>query len=541
MTPEVAWLIVLGVMLLSCLLSGLPVILVLAGVPLFVASLAAVFGHFDPIFLQAFPQRVEGIMTNSLLLSIPLFVLMGVILEQSKQAEIMLRSIAAVFGGTKSALVLSVLFVSVLIAASTGIIGATILMLGMIGLPILLKSGVSARMSSGLICAAGTLGQIIPPSIVLILLGDQISNAYLEAQQAAGNFAPRQVTIGDLFAGAIIPGLLLVALYAAYCLTVFAFQGRRATVEEKEQQLAAELLAQSDWNEDGSTPSLWQLFVAIFPTILLMFGVLGSILFGVATPTESAAIGVAGTILIATANLNASNRGARMVVGGIAIALILLVALRFGGFVRTVDLAGNSSHLSIGLPAIILAGIVGFGLLYCCKMLWSAGELLGSLQKTVVISAMIFGIVVAASMLSLVFRGFGGDDIIVGLLDTLPGGAWGLLICTMLLVFVLGFVLEFIEIIFIVIPVVGPVLFQFDFDPVWFAILIALNVQTSFLTPPFGFALFYYRSVAPSSISTKEIYISVAPFIALQLVAIGFVMAFPALATWLPSLLGNAF
>lgn len=537
MTPEVFWLIVLGVMLLSCLLSGLPVILVLAGVPLLIASLATVFGHFDPIFLQAFPQRVEGIMTNSLLLSIPLFVLMGVILEQSKQAEIMLRSIAAVFGGTKSALVLSVLFVSVLIAASTGIIGATILMLGMIGLPILLKSGVSARMSSGLICAAGTLGQIIPPSIVLILLGDQISNAYLEAQQAAGNFAPRQVTIGDLFAGAIVPGLLLVALYAAYCLTVFAFQGRSATVEEKEQQLAAELLAQSDWNDEGSTPSLWQLCGAIFPTILLMFGVLGSILFGVATPTESAAIGVAGTILIATANLNASNRGARVVVGGVAIALTLLVTLRFGGFVRTVDLAGNSSHLNIGLPAIILAGIVGFGLLYCCKMLWSAGELLGSLQKTVVISAMIFGIIVAASMLSLVFRGFGGDDIIVGLLDTLPGGAWGLLICTMLLVFVLGFVLEFIEIIFIVIPVVGPVLFQFDFDPVWFAILIALNVQTSFLTPPFGFALFYYRSVAPSSISTKEIYISVAPFVALQLVAIGFVMAFPALATWLPSLI----
>jgi len=450
MSVEVFWVLILGVALLGSILSGVPVMLALAGAPVITAFVASAFGHFDLSYLAAFPQRVFGIMNNPLFVAIPLFVLMGILLEQSRQAEKLLTNLTRLMGQTRGKLALAVLLVSTLVAASTGIIGATIVMLGMISLPTMLKAGISPRFSSGLICASGTLGQIIPPSIVLILLGDQISNAYLEAQQTVGNFAPEPVSVGDLFAGALLPGLLLVFLYAAYSL----WHLREANTKVLEL------------NMQQTDVSSAKLLMDIVPPVLLIVAVLGSILIGVATPTEAASIGVAGTILIAARNLPNSN-----------------------------------------------------------------------LPLTFIVSAMIFGIITAASMLSLVFRGFGGDEMVAQVLTHLPGGHWTLLIITMLTIFVLGFVLEFVEIVFIVIPIVGPILLQSDINPVWFGILVALNIQTSFLTPPFGFALFYYRSVAPDSISTIEIYRSVGPFIAIQLITLGIVIAFPPLATWLPSVL----
>ncbi|MEP3278870.1 MAG: TRAP transporter large permease subunit [Stappiaceae bacterium] len=528
MTVEAVWLCVLAISLFGAILSGVPVMLAIAGAPMIVAFVASMFGHFDLSYLAAFPQRVFGVMNNPLLVAVPLFVLMGILLERSQQAEKLLINITRLMGQTRSVLVLSVLFISTLIAASTGIIGATIIMLGMISLPTMLKAGISARLGSGLICASGTLGQIIPPSIVLILLGDQISNAYLEAQQSVGNFAPEPVSVGDLFAGALLPGFVLVCLYGVYCLIALTWDARdpeRASIEGKIGET------------DGGMPTIGSLLMEIAPPVLLIVSVLGSILFGIATPTEAASIGVAGTILIAAGNLGEARPSARLIsVATVVLAAIALTMQRYGLTKIDFSQGHHTFTLSNVIGCIIGAGMA-LGILLSLFALFRARMLVPSLHKTVQISAMIFGIIIAASMLSLVFRGFDGDELVATLLTGLPGGHWTLLLLTMLGIFLLGFVLEFIEIVFIVVPIVGPILLQADIHPVWFAILIALNIQTSFLTPPFGFALFYYRSVAPSDIATLEIYKSVIPFVILQLITICIVVVFPALATWLPDLL----
>ncbi len=530
MDASIIWLFILFLCLVIGILSGTAVVIVLAGAPLLVAFVASLFGHFDISYLAAFPQRVYGIMNNSLLIAIPLFVLMGILLEQSRQAEKMLLNISTLLGQTKSTLVIAVLFVSTLIAASTGIIGATIVMLGMISLPALLKSGVSKRMSSGLLCASGTLGQIIPPSIVLILLGDQISNAYIEAQQTAGNFAPDPVSVGHLFAGALLPGLLLVGLYALYTLVALLFQKRSEQTSVKPEPV--ETLPSQD-------VSIFTLLSNILPPLLLIIAVLGSILFGVATPTESAAIGVAGTILIAAFSLEKAPKYLPHLCVATVGALVVLFAMQSAGLTRVDFTTGDLIFDAGSITGTILVGAVTASLIYCCYWLHRKDVLRISLSKTIEVTAMVFGIIIAASMLSLVFRGFEGDEYVQSFFSELPGGAWGMLLVTMLVIFLLGFVLEFVEIIFIVIPIVGPVILQADFNPVWFAILIALNIQTSFMTPPFGFALFYYRSVAPAHITTTDIYISVIPYVALQLVAIAIVLKIPELATWLPELLFN--
>jgi len=522
---EIVWIAILVVGLFAGILSGVPVILAIAGVPLLVAVAAAAFGGFDLGFLGAYPQRVIGVMNNPLLLAIPLFVLMGNLLEQSRQAERMLLNIATILGQSRSALALAVIFVSTLIAASTGIIGATIVMLGMISLPALLNAGVPERTSCGLICATGTLGQIIPPSVVLILLGDQISNAYIEAQQDIGNFAPDPVSVGDLFAGALVPGLILVALYCGYVLVVL---GLNRDGEWAERKAPVRSLAAREVGD---------LLLGIVPPALLIVAVLGSILTGIATPTEAAAIGVAGTVLIAAAAIKDAPKSVRRIATGTALAVVASVlTYRFGlsridysTGVMQVD-AGN--WFSIGIVLLALAG-----LLLACGYLWKFGGLRAALTSTCQISAMIFGIIIAASMLSLVFRGFGGDHMVEEALTGLSGGKWHMLLITMTVIFVLGFVLDFVEIIFIVIPIVGPVILQTDFNPVWFAILMAMNIQTSFLTPPFGFALFYFRSVAPPHITTRQIYRSIVPFVLLQLLALGIVVTVPLTATWLPSVL----
>lgn len=517
MSADIVWLLVMALAVFGFILSGVPLLLAIAGAPTLVALLAALSGQFDLLYFQAVPQRIFGIMTNPLLLAVPLFVFMGLILEKSNQAERMLKSLTAALGGHQASLALAVVLVSALIAASTGIIGATIVMLGTITLPALLKAGVNKHMSSGLICASGTLGQIIPPSIVLILLGDQVSNAYFEAQQEAGNFAPDPVTVGDLFAGALLPGLLLVTLYGAYVLFRLRGAGDRSG-KPADQQKA----------------SLSELVGSIAPTLGLIVAVLGSILIGIATPTEAASVGVAGAILIAAASRAGISGRLAMLCAGLAVVLLLL---RRAGVFGLDFVEGDVSWSALTVFSLSLTALAFVLLLTASGALLRSGVLLPALKETVTITGMIFGIVIAASILSLVFRGFNGDEHVADLLNALPGGAWGMLLLTMLIIFLLGFILEFVEIIFIVVPIVGPIILQSDISPVWFAVLIALNLQTSFLTPPFGFALFYFRSVAPADIRTTDIYVSVIPFVAIQLLALGLVAAFPALATFLPEVL----
>jgi tripartite ATP-independent transporter DctM subunit len=449
--------LVLG--LCAGLLLGFPVAFTLGGVALLFAGLGMLLGVFDPSFLQAFPNRVFGIMGNETLLAVPLFVFMGVMLQRSKMAEELLETVAAQFGRARGGLVLAVLAVGALLAASTGIVGATVVTLGLIALPSMLRHGYCPRLASGAVCASGTLGQIIPPSVVLVLLGDQLGSAYQQAQLKLGNFSPQVVSVGDLFAGALIPGLLLVLMYMAYVMWIAWRQPQRAPAIDP-----------------ASLPqrSGLQMLGAVMPPLLLIICVLGSILFGIATPTEAAGVGAVGASLLA-----------------------------------------------------LMRGQLDLG---CLREVS---------RESVLITAMVFAILLGAALFALVFRGFGGDDLVHALLTGLPGGKWGAVIAVMLLMFVLGFVLDFIEIVFVVVPIVAPVLFLLGVDPVWLGVMMAVNLQTSFLTPPFGFALFYLRGVAPPALTTTDLYRGVAPFIALQLLLLVLLAIWPQLVTWLPAWLAE--
>ncbi len=508
MTPHDIFLLILIFGLFAGILSGIPAMLAIAGVPLITAVIASLFGQFDLSFLNFYPARVWGVMTNTLLMAVPLFVLMGVLLERSGLAERMLGVLSRMVGGSPRGITLSVLLFSTLIAASTGIIGATVVMLVLISLPAMLEAGVRPRLASGVICASGTLGQIIPPSILLVLLGDQIGNAYLEAQQKAGNFAIQPVSVGDLFAGAMVPGLILVLLYAGYiALTLRPMRGRPVRARE--------------------TVPMSEILSTFLPPIGLILAVLGSILAGVATTTEAAGLGAIGALLLAGYMTGRPGTG-RLLILAAAGAALIFVALRIAGAGH-----GQAATLIGALAAILIA----LGTLSASWRVWRAGVLVSALTETVRISGMVFGIVIAASMLSLVFRGFGGDHTVERLLADMPGGTTGALALVMVLVFFLGFMLEAVEIIYIVVPLLGPPILGTDISPVWFGVLLAMNLQTSFLTPPFGFALFYFRSVAPRSITTSDIYFGVIPFVCLQVVALGILIAVPELATWLPDLM----
>jgi tripartite ATP-independent transporter DctM subunit len=450
-------LLLLLLVLLAALATGYPVAFALAGSALLVAGLGIATGNFDASFLEAFPNRVFGTMGNDTLLAVPLFVFMGVMLERSRLAEALLESVAAMFGRKRGGLAIAVLLVGALLAASTGIVGATVVTMGLISLPTMLRNGYDPRLASGTICASGTLGQIIPPSVVLVLLGDQLGNAYQQAQLKLGNYAPESVSVGDLFAGALLPGLGLVALYLVYVLIVAWRQPERAPALAPEQ--VAKLKAGS-------------LLRALLPPLALILAVLGSILTGIATASEAAAVGAVGATVFALA-------------------------------ARQLDLA----------------------------------RLREVMRQTVHVTSMVFAILIGAALFSLVFRGYGGDDAIHGLLMDMPGGATGALIAVMAIMFLLGFVLDFIEIVFIVVPIVAPVLFALGIDPIWLGVMMGINLQTSFLTPPFGFALFYLRGVAPPEVTTGHVYRGVVPFIALQLLMLLILAIWPQLATWLPHLL----
>jgi tripartite ATP-independent transporter DctM subunit len=437
------------------LMGGFPVAFTLGGMSLLFAGLGVLTGTFDGGYLSALPNRLFGIMNNQTLLAVPLFVCMGVMLEKSRVAEDLLESMSRLFGGLRGGLAISVCVVGALLAASTGIVGATVVTMGLLALPTMLRRGYDPAIATGTLAATGTLGQIIPPSIILVLLGDVMSSAYQQAQLKLGIFSPKTVSVGDLFVGALLPGLLLVVLYILYLIGVALLQPKKLPALPQAE------LGAIEWG---------RLARALLPPLLLIAAVLGSILAGYATPTEAAAVGALGALLLA----------------------------------------------------------LGKGQLNLTRLREVA-------NSTTAISAMVFMILIGASLFSLVFRGFGGEALIEDVFAQLPGGVLGAFFVVMLVIFLLGFILDFIEITFVVVPIVGPVLLAMGLDPVWLGVMIALNLQTSFLTPPFGFSLFYLRGVTPRSVPTRVMYKGVLPFIIIQLLMLVIAYQWPALITWLPA------
>jgi TRAP-type mannitol/chloroaromatic compound transport system permease large subunit len=448
---------------------------------------------------------------------------MGVMLERSRVAEDLLESMARLFGPIRGGLGISVFVVGALLAASTGIVGATVVTMGLLSLPTMLKRGYDPSIAAGSIAASGTLGQIIPPSIVLVLLGDSISTAYQQAQLKRGVFSPETVTVGDLFAGALIPGLILVGLYILYqiVLAIVAPKTSPAIPPRSATESLRHVLASA--------------FSALVAPIVLIVAVLGSILVGVATPTEAAAVGALGAILLAGYKL--AEKDSRfgtwpiLLAAGASLALIVLTQ-SFDLRLRRATIE-PADQIAIGIALSLCAIIaVGAGL-----SLWRSfrGKILRPvMDQTTQITAMVFLILIGAAMFSIVFRGLGGDQTIHELLSELPGGAFGAMLAVMAVIFILGFFIDFLEIIFIVVPVVAPTLLLMGLDPIWLGIMIAMNLQTSFLTPPFGFALFYLRGVAPPEVTTMQIYRGAVPFVLIQLAMLAMLAVFPDLATWLP-------
>ncbi len=442
---EAMWALSLFFVVAAVLLIGFPVAFTLGGVSLWFALIGYIAGWFDASFVMAMPNRVFGTMTNVTLMAVPVFVFMGLVLEKAKLAESLLENMTALLGGAKGGMGFALLIVGTLLAASTGIVGATVVTLSLLALPVMKKNGYDESLSAGTICATGTLGQIIPPSIVLVLLGDVLSNAYQQAQIDMGVFSPKTVSVGDLFAGAIIPGFILVGLYALYWVYIIIKHPHKAPA-----------------NKTKLTKPLSQILASLLPPLFLIVAVLGSIISGIASPTEAASVGAVGAVFLAFLNKQMS----------------------------------SAVLLEIG-------------------------------RETVKVTAMIFMILIGAALFSLVFKGFNGDVIVRDFLTELPGGKFTGFIVVMLVMFFLGFILDFIEITFVIIPIVGPILLSQGFDPVWLGIMFAINLQTSFLTPPFGFALFYLKGV--SGIESKKLYKGVLPFILIQILVL-------ILLTWQPKL-----
>ena len=436
------------------LLAGFPVALTLAGVGLVFAAIGTILGIFDAGYLAAIPARIFGTIGNETLIAVPLFILMGNILERAKIAEDLLNNMAQLFGSRPGGLGVAVVLVGALLAASTGIVGATVVTMGLLSLPSMLRAGYSPALATGTICATGTLGQIIPPSIALVLLGDVIASAYQRAQLQMGVINTATISVGDLFVGALIPGLILVALYLAWILIIARVRPDQAPAIT---------------SEGASIPELLN---ALLPPFILIALVLGSILLGAATPTEAAGVGAVGALLLALQRRQMSWEKLR----------------------------------DIGL-------------------------------STMRITSMVFLILIGAAVFTLVFRGFGGEELVQGFFERMNLSPQGAMLLVMIVIFLLGFILDFIEITFVVVPIVGPILLAMGFDPIWFGIMLAVNLQTSFLTPPFGFALFYLRGVAPPTVTTGSIYRGVIPFVALQIGLLILLWSVPDLVTWLPKAL----
>ena len=449
------WLsLLLFISIIAILLLGVPVSLALAGTSLIFAVIGIFLGEFEASFLTGLPNRIYGIMTNPTLLAIPLFVFMGITLEKSKIAENLLESLSVLFSGIRGGLAIAVTLIGMLLAASTGIVGATVVTMGLLALPTMQKNNYSTELSTGIICASGTLGQIIPPSIVLVMLGDVISSSYQYTQMNLGNYSPRTVSVGDLFAGALIPGVILVLFYISYILLI-SYIDPKSAPKNKESDIGPE------------NPK--KIISSLLPPLGLMILVLGSILLGMASPTEAAGIGAFGALIISYTRKTLNKK------------IVLEIS-----------------------------------------------------NSTLKITGMVFFILISASVFSLVFRGFSGDELVHNFLTGLPGDKVSAMIITMIVIFILGFILDFIEITFVVIPIVAPILLGMGFDPVWLGIMIAINLQTSFLTPPFGFALFYLRGVAPDTVKTQQIYKGIIPFVLIQIIMLVILSIYPEIITFLP-------
>lgn len=500
------------------ILTGVPVVFLLTGCAIVFGGLGIAFGVFDTFLLAALAQRIFGTMTTETLVAIPLFVFMGIMLERSRIAEELLEAMGRLFGTVRGGLAISVSVVGALLAASTGIVGATVVTMGLMALPAMLRRGYDKPFACGTICAAGTLGQIIPPSTVMVILGEVIAAAYQQAQLAQGKFSVETVSVGQLFAGSMIPGLMLVGFYILYQIVVAFLRPE---------------LAPAIPREEAARISTGELLNALVPPIVLIVAVLGSILGGVATPTEAAAVGAVGATLLA--GLRQPGRTWPIhLAAACAVGLVLLgmlFDLRLG---RAAAPLGD--RVALAGAGVLVAGLAG-GILFALWRCLRAGVLAAVSHTTMTITAMIFATLIGATLFSLVFRGLGGEETVKDLLSAIPGGPMGALLAVMGLMFVMGFFLDFVEITIIVVPVVGPVLLGMGIDPIWLAVLIALNLQTSFLTPPFGFSLFYLGGVAQRWVNTADIYRGVIPFVLLQLLAVATVVAFPGLATWLPALL----
>jgi len=444
--------------IIGVLMLGFPVAFSLAGTALIFGLIGWWLGVYDPSNYGSLVGRYLGLMTNEVLVAVPLFVFMGVVLERSGIAERLLVTMGKLFGNVRGGLGFSVIIVGALLAASTGVVGATVVTMGLISLPAMLRSGYDPKLATGVICASGTLGQVIPPSTVLIFMGDMLSGINAQVQMSKGNFAPEPVSVGALFAGAIIPGLILVGLYLAWVAfkAIFDPESCPATPvpEHEKKDLAREVV------------------VALVPPLMLIVAVLGSILAGIATPTEAASVGSVGALVLAAFNRQ----------------------LNFNILRQTVI-------------------------------------------STATITSMVFIILFGAAVFSIVFRMMGGDNLVHEFLSAMPGGAIGATIIVMLIMFLLGFILDTFEIIFIVIPITAPVLLTLGVDPIWLGVAVGVNLQTSFLTPPFGFALFYLRGVAPAKVTTGMIYKGVIPFVILQVIGLAILFLFPDLITWLPRLI----
>lgn len=443
---------------IGMLMLGFPVAFTLSGTSLIFAIVGHQLGVFDFSNFSSLAGRYIGFMTNEVLVAVPLFIFMGVMLERSGIAEQLLLTMGKMFGNLRGGLGISVVLVGALLAASTGVVGATVVTMGLISLPAMLRAGYDPKLASGVICASGTLGQIIPPSTVLIFMADMLAGINSQVQMAKGNFAPDPVSVGDLFAGAFLPGLMLVGFYLLFMVYKAIFDPKSCPATPYEKVEGSSLLK--------------EVFTALVPPLLLIITVLGSIIGGIATPTEAASVGAVGAMVLA--------------------------ALRW--------------RLSY-------------------KVMREA------MVSTATITAMIFIILFGASVFSIVFRQMGGDNLVHEFLSGLPGGAIGAMIVVMLIMFVLGFILDTFEIIFIVIPITAPILLGLGLDPIWVGVMVGVNLQTSFLTPPFGFALFYLRGVAPNAVSTGMIYKGAIPFVALQVLAIATLFVFPEIVTWLPKMI----
>ncbi len=444
--------------IIGFLMLGFPVAFTLAGTSLLFGLVGMSFGVFDPSNFGSLPNRYIGFMTSEVLVAVPLFIFMGVMLERSKIAEQLLLTMGKLFGNLRGGLGLSVIIVGAMLAASTGVVGATVVTMGLISLPAMLRAGYDPKLATGVICASGTLGQIIPPSTVLIFMGDMLSGINSQVQMAKGNFAPTPVSVGDLFAGALLPGLLLVGLYSFWLILMAILRPESCPATPAPE------------HERRDLPR--QILVALVPPLLLIAAVLGSILGGVATPTEAASVGAVGAMVLAAA-----------------------------------------------------------------RRRFSFTILRETVVSTATITSMVFIILFGASVFSVVFRLMGGDNLVHEFLSNLPGGTVAAIAMVMFIMFLLGFILDTFEIIFIVIPITAPILLALDVDPVWLGVIVGVNLQTSFLTPPFGFALFYLRGVAPAGLPTSAIYKGILPFVALQIIAIALLFVFPGIATWLPTVL----